>query len=97
MYLSPRVCVGWSSKQQVSKVLGLGKEKKRKKRGLMYKYDILISFYLQNDSTQHKTRGVGIEEGIKYSSYTPLLSSPGPKPLAPKNLNPKTKNQGGLG
>ena len=63
----------------------------------MYKYDILISFYLQNDSTQHKTRGVGIEEGIKYSSYTPLLSSPGPKPLAPKNLNPKTKNQGALG
>ena len=30
----------------------------------MYKYDILISFYLQNDSTQHKTRGAGIEEGI---------------------------------
>ena len=52
-------------------------EKKRKKRGLiyiaLYKYDILLSFYLWSDSTQHKTRGEGIEEGIKYSSYIPLL------------------------
>ena len=81
MWPSPQLIIPVSESVFVgalnNKCLKSQPRKRKERRGLiyiaLYKYDILLSFYLWSDSTQHKTRGVGIEEGIKYSSYIPLL------------------------
>ena len=66
-----RSVFAWSSPQQVSIVLGLGKERKEKRIDVQIWYlDFLLSLG-RLDSAQNTS--TGIEKGIKYSSYIPLL------------------------